>query len=97
MLKIFKITALLEGISYLVLFSNMLFIKPNYFELYHTLLYPIGMSHGILFIGYILLAFLLKKPLNWNFKIFAIVLMASLVPFGTFYVDKKYLNENVLI
>ena len=29
MLKIFKITAILEGISYLVLFSNMLFIKPT--------------------------------------------------------------------
>ncbi len=97
MLKIFKVTAILEGISYLVLFSNMLFIKPTHFELYHTLLYPIGMSHGILFIGYILLALLLKKTQNWNVKIFSIILLASLVPFGTFYVDKKYLNEKVLI
>jgi hypothetical protein len=46
MLKFFKVVAILEGISYLALFSNMLFIKPNNFDLYKSLLYPIGMSHG---------------------------------------------------
>lgn len=91
MLKIFKVTAILEGISYLVLFSNMLFIKPTNLVLYKTLLYPIGMSHGVLFIGYILLAFLLKKDQNWNIKVFGIILIASLLPFGTFYIEKKYL------
>jgi integral membrane protein len=93
MLKIFKITAILEGISYLVLFSNMLFIKPTNFSLYKTLLYPIGMSHGILFIGYIILAILLKKSQKWNFKNFSLILIASLIPLGTFYVDKKYLKN----
>jgi integral membrane protein len=91
MLKIFKVTAILEGISYLLLFSNMLLIKPTNMALYKTLLYPIGMSHGVLFIGYVLLAFLLKKPQNWNIKVFGIVLIASLLPFGTFYIEKKYL------
>ena len=93
MLKIFKVTAILEGISYLVLFSNMLFIKPTNFSLYKTLLYPIGMSHGILFIGYIILAILLKKSQKWDFKNFSIILIASLIPLGTFYVDKKYLKN----
>ncbi|SHM71476.1 DUF3817 domain-containing protein [Flavobacterium xinjiangense] len=93
MLKIFKITAILEGISYLVLFSNMLFIKPTNFLLYKTLLYPIGMSHGILFIAYIILAILLKKSQKWNFKTFSLILIASLIPLGTFYVDKKYLKN----
>jgi len=93
MLKIFKVTAILEGISYLVLFSNMLFIKPTNFALYKTLLYPIGMSHGILFIGYVILAVLLKKSQKWDFKNFSIILIASLIPLGTFYVDKKYLKN----
>ncbi|MGQ7947741.1 DUF3817 domain-containing protein [Flavobacterium sp. WC2509] len=91
MLKIFKVTAILEGISYLVLFSNMLFIKPTNFPLYKTLLYPIGMSHGVLFVGYILLAFLLKNACKWDLKTFGIILIASLLPFGTFYIEKKYL------
>ncbi|SDW47842.1 DUF3817 domain-containing protein [Flavobacterium degerlachei] len=93
MLKIFKVTAVLEGISYLVLFSNMLFIKPSNFELYHTLLYPIGMSHGVLFIAYVLLAILVKKSQNWSFKTLGIILLASLIPFGAFYVEKKYLKN----
>lgn len=93
MFKIFKIVAILEGISYLTLFFNMLFIKPNHFELYHTLLYPVGMSHGVLFIGYVLLAILLKKAQKWDFKTFIIILIASLIPFGTFYVEKKYLQN----
>jgi integral membrane protein len=94
MLKIFKVTAILEGISYLVLFANMLIIKTNNPELYHTLLRPLGMTHGILFIGYIILAFLLKKSQNWDLKTFGIILIASLIPFGTFYVEKKYLEKN---
>ncbi|OCB76072.1 DUF3817 domain-containing protein [Flavobacterium crassostreae] len=93
MLRIFKITAILEGISYLALFCNMLFIKPSYFELYHSLLYPIGMSHGVLFIGYVLLAFLLKNKMRWSLSTFGIILLASLVPLGTFYVDYKYLRN----
>ncbi len=42
MVKIFKTVAILEGISYLALFTNMLLVKPNNPDLYHQLLYPIG-------------------------------------------------------
>jgi integral membrane protein len=92
MLRIFKLIAILEGISYILLFTNMLLVKPFNFELYKQLLYPIGMSHGVLFVGYIGLAIILKKAMQWNFITFLIILMASLLPFGTFYVDKKYLS-----
>lgn len=91
MLKLFKIIALLEGVSYLALFGNMLFIKHNNPELYQTLLFPIGMSHGLLFIAYIYLAFFLKEKMMWKGKDFFIILIASVIPFGTFYVEKKYL------
>lgn len=87
----FKITAILEGISYLLLFFNMLVIKKNDFELYKSILYPLGMTHGLLFVGYIVLAFLIKNIFKWTHKTFFIVLIASLLPFGTFYIDKKYL------
>jgi integral membrane protein len=93
MLKIFKITAILEGISYLALLFNMLFIKPSNLELYHSLLYPIGMCHGVLFIGYVLLAFVVKSSQKWSFKTLFIILIASLIPFGAFYVEKKYLKN----
>lgn len=91
MLKLFKIVAILEGISYLVLFANMLLIKPNYPDLYKTLLYPIGMAHGVLFIGYVILAIVLKYQQNWDWGKLGIILVASLLPFATFWVEKKYL------
>ncbi len=92
MLRLFKLTAILEGISYILLFANMLLLKPSNLELYKQLLYPIGMSHGVLFVGYIGLAIILKKTMQWNYISFLIILLASLLPFGTFYVDKKYLS-----
>lgn len=91
MLKLFKIVAILEGVSYLALFANMLLIKPNNIELYKTLLFPIGMGHGILFIAYLVLATMLKFELDWSWKKFGIIAIASVLPFGTFYVEKKYL------
>jgi len=94
MLKLFKIVAVLEGISYLALFGNMLIIKNMNLELYKTLLFPIGMAHGILFIGYIILSIMLKVEENWDWKKFFIIAIASVIPFGTFYVEKKYLSTN---
>lgn len=91
MTKIFKIIALLEGVSLLVLFSNMLFIKPSNMDLYKTLLFPVGMAHGLLFIGYIVLATMFKIEEKWAWKKYAIVCAASVLPFGTFYVEKKIL------
>jgi integral membrane protein len=93
MVRIFKNIAILEGISYLVLFANMLLIKPIDLVLYKTLLYPIGMTHGMLFIGYVLLAVVLKKSQNWNFNSLLVVLTASLLPFATFFVEKKYVRN----
>ena len=61
--------------------------------MYKNLLYPIGMAHGILFIAYVLLAFLIKKEQNWSFKDLAIVQLASLLPFATFYIEKKYVKN----
>lgn len=93
MTKLFKFVAIAEGISYLVLFFNMLVIKPTNIDLYKTLLFPIGMAHGVLFIGYVLLAFLIKKEQNWSFKDLVIVQLASLLPFATFYIEKKYVKN----
>lgn len=93
MSKIFKIVAILEGVSYLLLFANMLLIKPNNIELYKTLLFPIGMSHGILFIAYLYLAAMIKNVQNWSYKDLAIVFIASVLPFATFYIEQKYLKN----
>lgn len=93
MLNFFRLIAALEGISYIALFYNMLYNKQNNPELYQQLLYPIGMIHGILFVLYFILAIYLKFEYNWSMKKLGLVLLASLLPFGTFYSDYKWLKN----
>jgi len=91
MIKLFRLITLLEGSSYLLLLFVAVPIKylvGN--ELYVKLL---GMPHGVLFIAYIVLSFVMQKKMNWKTSSFYIILLASLIPFGTFYVDKKYLSK----
>ena len=86
----FRIVAFLEGVSYILLMTIGLYFK---YQLNNdTYVKLLGMPHGILFLLYIVLAFLLRKKENWNFIEFAIILFASLIPFGTFYIDRKYLT-----
>jgi len=87
----FRVVSFLEGTSYLLLLFVAVPIKywmndPQYVKL-------LGMPHGLLFVGYIVLAFLLRSELNWSIKTFGAVLLASILPFGTFYIDKKYLRN----
>ncbi|WP_010250527.1 DUF3817 domain-containing protein [Myroides injenensis] len=95
MIKIFAIIGYLEGISYLVLFFNMLVIKSLDIAFYKTLLFPIGITHGFLFIAYFILAIMLKVELNWSFKKFLLIFIASLIPFGTFYSDRNWLHKKI--
>tara|TARA_R110002049_G_scaffold150790_3_gene314031 strand:- start:167 stop:463 length:297 start_codon:yes stop_codon:yes gene_type:complete len=95
MLKTFRITAILEGISYLLLFGVGMPLKyladikePNIY---------IGNAHGILFIAYAILAFVVCRQQKWDLKRYAILFIASLLPFGTFYIDQKYLSNTSLL
>ena len=55
----------------------------------------IGYAHGFLFIAYIILAVVFWMEKKWNLRRLVILLLASLLPFGTFYIDKKYLRPLV--
>lgn len=91
LLNAFRIVAFLEGISYILLLFIAVPIKyfgndPQYVKL-------LGMPHGILFIGYIILAVVLSSKLKWKIKTLFFILAASVIPFGTFYIDKTYLKQ----
>lgn len=90
MLKLFKIIAFLEGASLLLL---LFFAMPmKYYFQEPIFVKTIGMAHGVLFVAYVILAIMAKIELDWSFKKLGIICLASVVPFGTFYVDKKYLS-----
>ncbi|SHF14787.1 integral membrane protein [Flavobacterium fontis] len=93
MTTLFRFVAWGEGLSYIALFINMLLIKPTDLTLYKTLLFPIGMAHGILFIGYVYLAFAIKSSQRWTWKDLFWVELASLLPFGTFVAEKRFVKN----
>ncbi|WP_298763093.1 DUF3817 domain-containing protein [uncultured Polaribacter sp.] len=90
MKKTFRIISFLEGVSYLLLLFIAVPIK--YLQGDVTYVKMLGMPHGLLFMLYIVLAIVIQKQMKWNFKTLIIVLACSVIPFGTFYVDKKYLQ-----
>ncbi len=80
----------MEGVSYLLLFALSMPLKywagirePNIY---------IGYVHGFLFIAYIGLAVVLWQERKWKLKTLFWVLLASLLPFGTFYLDSRFLK-----
>ncbi|WP_024769217.1 DUF3817 domain-containing protein [Aquimarina macrocephali] len=91
MITSFRLISYLEGISYLlILFVTMplkyIFESPEPNQI-------IGMAHGFLFLIYIVFAFLVKPEKKWNIKTLMIVLACSIIPFGTFWMDQKYLKK----
>lgn len=87
----FRLIALLEGISYLILLCIAMPLKYKFgFE---TAVKYTGWVHGVLFIAYIALLLKVWKQYNWSFKKVVFAFIASLLPFGTFLLDKQ-LREN---
>lgn len=81
-----RIIAFLEGCSYL-LFAFTMPLK----YVYHI---PgpnkvIGMAHGLLFVLYILLVIKVALQDKWPVMKILLAFLASIIPFGTFYADKR--------
>ena len=93
MRKTFRIVALLEGVSYILLL--FIAVPLKYWGGDESFVKLLGMPHGLLFVGYIILSYLLKEDENWGAIDFSIVMLASILPFGTFYVDWKYLRNEL--
>lgn len=81
-----RVVAILEGISYL-LFAITMPLKygyditePNYY---------VGMAHGILFLLYLLVVAICARRFRWSWFDTGLSALASLIPFGTFYMDYK--------
>lgn len=89
-LKILRPIAFLEGVSFLVILFITMPLK-YYFEQPEWNQH-VGMAHGLLFMAYVILVLMAKFELKWDIRITFICLLASIIPFGTFYIDRKYLR-----
>ncbi len=89
-MKLFRLVSVLEGLSYLLILSVMLgFIGRDY-------VFPLGVAHGALFIGYLALSLYASHKNNWSVIVWLLVFLASIVPFAFMAVEiflRKQLND----
>ena len=86
----FRLIGFLEGLSYILLLGIAMPLK-------YALGMPeavrvIGMAHGVLFVLYIALSIQATFVYKWPLKRLLFFWIASLLPFGTFYADYKWLR-----
>jgi len=85
--KYFDIFCITEFISCFLLFCVAMPLKYEYDILAPML--PIGMFHGVAFMGYIILAFMARKYYKWDDEEFVFILMFAFIPFATWLVHRK--------
>ena len=86
MMKVFRTTSVLEGLSYLVILSVTLgFIGREWVSI-------LGMTHGILFMLYLVLSLTVSNKKEWPVWGWLILLLASVVPFA-FILVEVYLRK----
>jgi integral membrane protein len=82
-----RLIGFIEGVSFLVL---LLIAMPLKYYLDFPMAVKItGWIHGLLFILYILAVFMAIEAMEWNWFSVLVALAASLIPVGTFVLDKS--------
>lgn len=90
-LKTLRILAITEGISYISFAITMPLKYIMHWPLPNQI---VGVAHGILFIAYCLWVLIVGVRFKRTVEFYAIGWLMSLIPFGTFWFERKYLNEN---
>lgn len=91
----FRKIAFAEGVSFLVLLFIAMPLK--YFAYMPMAVTIVGGLHGALFVAFMILAFLVKEEHKKNIGWFARAFLASIIPFGTFYMDREWKKEEAAI
>lgn len=90
-LRLLSTAAITEGISFLVLLFIAMPLK--YFMELPIAVTVIGWIHGVLFVGFLSLAWDVKSDLNKPLRWFGYAFAASIIPAGTFFFDRKIKEE----
>lgn len=90
-LKTLRLIGILEGISYLMLFGITMPLKYS-FDM-PTPNYIVGLLHGVLFVSFVFWTLLIYNQYSLSIKDTLLLLISSLLPFGTFVADKKILSK----
>ena len=87
----FRKIAFAEGVSFLVLLLIAMPLK--YFAGLPLAVTVVGSLHGVLFVAFIILAWEVKGDYKKDFRWLMKAGLASVLPFGTFVMDKEWKKE----
>ncbi len=87
----FRMIAILEGISFLVLLLIAMPLK--YMADIPQAVSVVGALHGVLFVMYAVWLAVVKFKYDWSIVKASIAFIASFIPFGTFVLDRKLKQE----
>lgn len=87
----FRSLAFLEGISFLVLLGIAMPLK--YFADMPSAVKYVGWLHGVLFVAYLAWLLVCWMEYSWSIKKVALLVLASLLPFGPFVADRWLLRK----
>lgn len=86
----FRLISYIEGLSYLILLFIAMPIK--YIGENPIPVKIVGMTHGILFVLFMIFLFESLKRYNWENKFSLSLFIYSIIPFGSFIIEKKVKN-----
>ena len=86
----FRTVAILEGVSFLVLLGIAMPLK--YMADMPMAVKVVGWAHGVLFVWYWIAAVPLFTKLKWESERIIGLGFASVLPFGTFVMERKWLR-----
>ena len=86
-----RIVAFLEGMSFLVLLFIAMPLK--YLAGQPLAVRVVGLIHGILFLAFVVALFRAARARTWPLRRSGLALLASLLPFGTFVLDRSLRAE----
>ncbi|HEX3786994.1 MAG TPA: DUF3817 domain-containing protein [Pseudonocardiaceae bacterium] len=81
-----RVFSVLEAISFLFLLGVAV---PMQIAGNRVLVMPAGMTHGILFVLYVLTALDVRSRLSWPNPVVLKVLVAAVIPFAPFIVERR--------
>lgn len=86
--RFLRFAGLTEGVSFLVLLLIAMPLK--YYFGWPLAVKVVGWLHGILFIAYISSVLMAIRAMKWGWISVGVALAASLIPIGTFVLDKSW-------
>lgn len=91
----FRKIALAEGVSFLVLLFIAMPLK--YLADTPMAVTVVGGLHGVLFIGFAIMAWEVRNEYKRSFRWLLKAGLASILPFGTFVMDKEWKKEEAAL